>query len=445
MDNTKRAVASTWRRRPSAPPLAYASEAGVDCNSIIAGDEAEMDRAAELAYNQNWMDGPDFLSAFGEMPCPLLLDHLQFRSSYVAGAPPTANPSRPFPLAFIILTHDHFEQTLRLLRALYETGDAICIHVDQDADESLFYALDKMASCLNHVIVTPRRFSITWGSISLVDALLSCMDELLNSPVKWRYVFNYAGSAFPVRTNSEMALIMEFLGDFNLVEGVPGSRFKSRTEMKKAKPPHNITLTKGSQYGAFSRGFVEFAARSPVASDLRHWLDGTVIPDEHFWSTLNHNPHLQIPGGYPLDQCETAQCRAKQPFKDFYPVAYSKWVKYYDSGAADVGVPCAARFVEREVCIFGMADLRSIVTLPHFQVNKFHFRSSTDFQPFAYSCLEEWRKNRTANGEEEVPWSYYETMRERLRSSNVDQETSIREPTNVDQETSIRERLGGSL
>jgi hypothetical protein len=47
-------------------------------------------------------------------------------------------------------------------------------------------------------------------------------------------------------------------------------------------------------------------------------------------------------------------------------------------------VPCAARFVEREVCIFGMADLRSIVTLPHFQVNKFHFRSSTDFQPFAY-------------------------------------------------------------
>lgn len=50
--------------------------------------------------------------------------------------------------------------------------------------------------------------------------------------------------------------------------------------------------------GTFSRAFVDYMINSEVAHILLRWLDDTCIPDESFWSTLNHNPHIRAPGAY---------------------------------------------------------------------------------------------------------------------------------------------------
>ena len=66
----------------------------------------------------------------------------------------------------------------------------------------------------------------------------------------------------------------------------------------KSSPPHNVTVYKGSNQGALSRPFAVYLLKSPVTRDLMTWFSDTLAPDEYLWPTLNHNPHLQVPGAY---------------------------------------------------------------------------------------------------------------------------------------------------
>ena len=79
-----------------------------------------------------------------------------------------------------------------------------------------------------------------------------------------------------------------------------------RTEEMLGPPPFNITVRKGSkvksttyvhlfaidekniviQDVALTREFVNDVLGNPVAWELRDWLAGALVPDEHFYSTL---------------------------------------------------------------------------------------------------------------------------------------------------------------
>ena len=65
---------------------------------------------------------------------------------------------------------------------------------------------------------------------------------------------------------------------------------------KAGKPPHKLQIRKGGLHVMASRGFVDYILHNQVAKDLIQWLKKTIIPDEFFFSTLNHNPQLRVPG-----------------------------------------------------------------------------------------------------------------------------------------------------
>ena len=62
--------------------------------------------------------------------------------------------------------------------------------------------------------------------------------------------------------------------------------------------PHNITLTKGSAHAVASREFINFTVNSEVGRDYLEWCKNTNVPDEHFFSSLQHSPHLGVPGAF---------------------------------------------------------------------------------------------------------------------------------------------------
>ena len=75
-------------------------------------------------------------------------------------------------------------------------------------------------------------------------------------------------------------------------------RFKTRC-VNKTSAPHKIRVTKGAVHVAVSRGFVEYAIYDQRARDILIWMNKSChIPDEAFFTTLNHNPHLGVPGAY---------------------------------------------------------------------------------------------------------------------------------------------------
>ena len=59
---------------------------------------------------------------------------------------------------------------------------------------------------------------------------------------------------------------------------------------------------------------------------------------------------------------------------------------------SQVPVYCASRQTRHSVCLFGVEDLKPLIRLPHFHVNKFDMNV---VEPLALQCLEEWRWNNT--------------------------------------------------
>ena len=71
-----------------------------------------------------------------------------------------------------------------------------------------------------------------------------------------------------------------------------------RTNTKKTPVPHGYNIFKGSAHIVASRAFVEYVLTDEKAHDLRDWMRDTRLADEHYFNTLNHNPHFGVPGAF---------------------------------------------------------------------------------------------------------------------------------------------------
>ena len=122
-----------------------------------------------------------------------------------------------FPIAFSIVMFKEVEQTERLLRAIYRPQNFYCIHVDRKASDQVQEAIASIARCFDNVLIPERRFSVQWGTYSVLAADLLCMKELL--AYKWRYFINLTGQEFPLRTNAELVRILKVFNGSNSIEG----------------------------------------------------------------------------------------------------------------------------------------------------------------------------------------------------------------------------------
>lgn len=231
---------------------------------------------------------------------------------------PINHEEAEFPIAFNILAHENAEQVERLLRSIYRPQNVYCIHVDAKASQVFRDALRSIASCFENVRLASRSERIIYAGYSRLQADINCMRDHLDSEVRWRYLINTAGQAYPLRSVEEMVRILKIYNGANDIEGISGKgvikvRFMSewqentkfnevaRTGKANPRPPHDLDIVRGSAYGVFSRGFVEFILKDSRAIDLLNWSRKTFSPDEHYWATLHHtysNPHLHTPGGF---------------------------------------------------------------------------------------------------------------------------------------------------
>ena len=74
-------------------------------------------------------------------------------------------------------------------------------------------------------------------------------------------------------------------------------RNKERT-VGKPPVPVNVTLTKGSVHVVATRKFVDYVVFNNDSLKFREWVKDTDIPDETYFSSLNHSPQLGVPGSY---------------------------------------------------------------------------------------------------------------------------------------------------
>lgn len=127
---------------------------------------------------------------------------------------------------------------------------------------------------------------------------------------------------------------------------------------------------KGSIYGAFTRDFVKEAFFGESTRKIREFMlqpQKFQNPDEFFFSSLNYNPNLPLPGS----------CVNTSYFEDPF---LAKFVIWEGSRFA-----CPTKFV-RMVCILGTQHVEHLKRTPELFANKFY----SNYYPEAYDMLEAW-------------------------------------------------------
>ena len=250
---------------------------------------------------------------------------------------------------------------VKQLQFIYMPQNVYCINIDTTSSLVFVRAIQKIARCLPNVFVTKKRIKVIYLHVSTVRAQLNCIEDLLQSSVRWRYLFNLCGQDFPLYSNQGLVQALKALnGRTNAESCKPNNYTNLRTlnvfEVKlvrgkeghdayewantgkvKTPPPQGIQIYKGSSFIAGTRKFCEYAVYDETAKAFLNWLNDTIFVDESFFTTLFR--HSGVPGGVPWPEQQ-----------EFITRGAVNW--YYPENRT----PCHGYWL-RGLCVLSLADL----------------------------------------------------------------------------------------
>ena len=144
---------------------------------------------------------------------------------------PVCQEEADFPLAYAILVYKDVQQMEYLLRAIYRPQNRYCIHVDKKATDDVFQAVATIAKCFHNVFLTSKSVEVTWGSFSVIEGEIICMEELVKYQ-NWKYFINLTGQEYPLKTNLDLVRILTILNGTSDVEGQLFSRYLHRSNVR---------------------------------------------------------------------------------------------------------------------------------------------------------------------------------------------------------------------
>lgn len=184
----------------------------VNCSAIVL-DENEQEVAKARQVMQKRPQMKHFIQKYIRT-----LDCYQYKLGRGYIQHPLSSKEYNFPLAFSILAYRDLEQTERLFRAIYRPHNFYCVHIDIKTDLMETRAFQTIAKCFDNVIIIDRPINVTWGTFSVLEAELLCMEKLWQFKT-WKYFINLTGQEFPLKTNREIVAILESLDGANIVDG----------------------------------------------------------------------------------------------------------------------------------------------------------------------------------------------------------------------------------
>jgi len=216
---SKNLTITTWNTSLSASSssytvhIPYVNVPQVNCVALFNGDihEVIQARIRQAKFPKQTVSDEVYIDAAAD--CTQYIIQRRFTMH------PLSNEEAAFPLAFSIIMFRDVGLFERLLRAIYRQQNFYCIHVDRKSPLTVHRAVHAIASCFSNVFIAPRIVNVLWGSYSVLEAELICMEALLSYSRKWRYFINLTGQEFPLKTNWDIVKILKVLNGANNVEG----------------------------------------------------------------------------------------------------------------------------------------------------------------------------------------------------------------------------------
>lgn len=218
-----------------------------------------------------------------------------FKVMYVFAERMNLTEDDEFPIAYSHLIHRDVGVFETFLAIHYRPKDVHCVYVDLKAPSIVQEAVDSLIKCYNqkfygsneHMNLFAYKFPmpVWWGHISILEADLACLRQLMAPKYRWKYFMNLAGSELPMKTVSEMQQILKRLKSKSIsMSVVLPSIFKYRAtnrfkmsrfgldpfdirpieQGKVEPPPFNLTIFKGARNVILSRKEAKFVTTHPI-------------------------------------------------------------------------------------------------------------------------------------------------------------------------------------
>ena len=275
------------------------------CERLFKGDKQERQRIRNVL--KSWSPPNDTETI------ELIKDCQHIRTEFMDNFY-ISETERNFSLAFqmpIYYQQNFLLQHIRLLKYLYRPHNIYCIHIDKKSPKWWTDGLRQFTKCFNNIFISTKQVHIIYWSVSILDAHLSCLKDLVNVTVDWRYVITLNSPEIPLVTNKEMVDTLIKMNGINIMpRGNDAMKNRNKgqnlwlwrkqiedpektsvyfTKKRLGPIPYNlhVYVSASSVNSAMSRDFVKFIVTDKRALALRERLQYVHAAEEFFFVTLN--------------------------------------------------------------------------------------------------------------------------------------------------------------
>ncbi|XP_011409008.2 PREDICTED: beta-1,3-galactosyl-O-glycosyl-glycoprotein beta-1,6-N-acetylglucosaminyltransferase 3-like, partial [Amphimedon queenslandica] len=183
------------------------------CDKLFNGQHSERQRVRNAQKHFQLPSDAEILQAYSKGNCSFVQNDFD-NNFYIS-------PDEiDFPIAYEMLIYyqkNRFLQALNLLKFIYRPHNVYCIHIDKGSPQWWINGVKGFTSCLPNVFVAKKLVKIYYGSVSILDAHLSCLSELLTVTTPWKYVLTLHSPEIPLITNRDIVKKLVELKGHNIV------------------------------------------------------------------------------------------------------------------------------------------------------------------------------------------------------------------------------------
>jgi len=104
-------------------------------------------------------------------------------------------------IAYVVVAYKGAGLIEQLLRAIYMPQNVYCFHLDKKSSSEFKRVVHSFIDCLPNVFVTKKLINVFWGHVSVLQAELNCMEDLIHSDVPWKYLITLVAQDYPLYDN----------------------------------------------------------------------------------------------------------------------------------------------------------------------------------------------------------------------------------------------------
>jgi len=106
-------------------------------------------------------------------------------------------------IAYIIIAHKNPQQLLRLVKRLNHADSYFFIHIDVNADPSVFSSIESSFKDFPNVTLL-KRFNSAYASFGIVQGTVEGLNKAVESKIPFDYLINLSGQDYPIKTNVQI-------------------------------------------------------------------------------------------------------------------------------------------------------------------------------------------------------------------------------------------------